>query len=561
STTDTVFHWKNGKQYLAHSPQEAPYPRSYDRIAIDHDTTDHLFLTQACNGITWHELDAESSEFPSPSSSLNKEHQSEASKWTTDTGRIQWKPSRVLDLGCGNGVWTLDAAEVWPDTLFVGLDIAPIQPSLSLLVPKLASRIRWINANFLEPLPFPTSYFDFVHIRRIARGVPEHKWDEFLQEVSRVLTPNGALEILEEDLIFPGSGVERRIYRSPSDVQAKRGAGVFLGSSSPRSISNSSNASTIQYKISHSLLEQAYKNMHADRRINLHPISILNSILPTYFHEVRAHPPVLMTFPPPEEEIWSDSSSSSSASDSDASYRSRGSSRTRGEETRRRITYRGSTISRLSTIASSIAYSIGSSAVPSSAGNSPSALSHLELQPDAVHEGALHNDGGPLSPSISISRDQQSLTKDQDTSHTIALLHPPNKETNPDAAARGPKAPSADPTFNSDLQSLTLSLALSVTDVLECKESIWDYIVQSSRTDTSKQSSSSHETSIEDNDTHDTSHDGNETEGTEASSRPHLSVDTAASGRHLVDREEFDCWFINYEEEMHGRLQLAKAMQ
>lgn len=56
----------------------------------------------------------------------------------------------------------------------------------------------------LQPLPFPDSHFDYVHIRRIARGVPEDKWPDLLEEVSRVLEPNGAVEFLEEDLIFPG---------------------------------------------------------------------------------------------------------------------------------------------------------------------------------------------------------------------------------------------------------------------------------------------------------------------------------------------------------------------
>ncbi|KAG8771307.1 hypothetical protein FRC16_005957, partial [Serendipita sp. 398] len=315
SPNGNALQWKNGRQYLAYSPQEVPYPRSYDKIAIDHDTTNHLFLNRLRNGLTWHEFNPEPSGFSAPSSSLNKEPQSSVksskSHTETETGSMSWKPNNILDLGCGNGVWILDAANLWPDAMFTGLDIAPIQPSLSLLAPHLAKRIRWVNANFLEQLPFPTSHFDFVRICRIARGVPEHKWKEFFKEVSRVLKPGGALEVFEEDLVFPG-GAEK--VRHPPLV-TKINYGEESTRSSPGSLRSSSNASTIRYRSTLSSLEQAYKDMHHERRISLRPISILSNILPAFFHEVQSHPPVLMTFPPPEEEIWSDSSSSASDSD------------------------------------------------------------------------------------------------------------------------------------------------------------------------------------------------------------------------------------------------------
>ncbi|KAF8578606.1 hypothetical protein K439DRAFT_1621189 [Ramaria rubella] len=59
-------------------------------------------------------------------------------------------------------------------------------------LPTLAARITWVLANFLEPLPFKSGDFDFVHVRRVARGVPEDRWDAFMEEVVR-------------DLFFPGS--------------------------------------------------------------------------------------------------------------------------------------------------------------------------------------------------------------------------------------------------------------------------------------------------------------------------------------------------------------------
>ncbi|KAH9480652.1 hypothetical protein JR316_0007252 [Psilocybe cubensis] len=87
-----------------------------------------------------------------------------------------------------------------------GLDIVPLHPNLQNLGSSdLASRITWVQHNFLETLPFQDEEFDFVHIKRIALGVPEDRWDKFFEEIQRVMKPGGAFEMVEEDLFFPGS--------------------------------------------------------------------------------------------------------------------------------------------------------------------------------------------------------------------------------------------------------------------------------------------------------------------------------------------------------------------
>ncbi|KAH7928422.1 hypothetical protein BV22DRAFT_979830, partial [Leucogyrophana mollusca] len=76
-----------------------------------------------------------------------------------------------------------------------GLDVVPLHPNLSGLgPPDLAARVRWVQANFLEGLPFPNDEFDFVHVKRIARGVPEDKWDDLFEEITRVMKPGGVFE-------------------------------------------------------------------------------------------------------------------------------------------------------------------------------------------------------------------------------------------------------------------------------------------------------------------------------------------------------------------------------
>ncbi|KAL0580636.1 hypothetical protein V5O48_001366 [Marasmius crinis-equi] len=162
-----------GRRHHAYPKDEVPYPRSYDREVLDLDVWETLFCNQICSSLTWHEFDE--------------------------------PPTRVLDIGCGTGSWILDCARVWRRCHFVGLDVVPLHPDLIQVGSlDLAQRITWVQHNFLEGLPFPNEEFDFVHIKRIARGVPEDKWDFLFEEITRVMKPGGAFEMIEEDLFFPG---------------------------------------------------------------------------------------------------------------------------------------------------------------------------------------------------------------------------------------------------------------------------------------------------------------------------------------------------------------------
>jgi len=45
------------------------------------------------------------------------------------------KPRRVLDIGCGTGIWIHDVAKQWAleghtDVEFIGVDLVPIQPPM-----------------------------------------------------------------------------------------------------------------------------------------------------------------------------------------------------------------------------------------------------------------------------------------------------------------------------------------------------------------------------------------------------------------------------------------------
>ncbi len=165
------------REYVHHAfpTSVVPYWHGYNAETIEAEMSTHLNVQAALHGNTLRD-------FPEGS-----------------------RPCRVLDLGCGRGVWCLEMAREWKASEFVGLDIVPIQPPLHQLGDAdLEHRVSWVVANFLEPLPFPDASFDYIHIRFILQGVPEDKWVDIFSEARRILAPGGVLEVVEGNYSFFG---------------------------------------------------------------------------------------------------------------------------------------------------------------------------------------------------------------------------------------------------------------------------------------------------------------------------------------------------------------------
>lgn len=95
------------------------------------------------------------------------------------------------------------------------MDIAPVLIPLSRSPSTSASRVSFIQANFLETWPFEDDSFDFVRIAFIGSATPEHLWQHIFDEATRVLTKKGWLQCIDEVSVFrppkPFAQVDRKL--------------------------------------------------------------------------------------------------------------------------------------------------------------------------------------------------------------------------------------------------------------------------------------------------------------------------------------------------------------
>ncbi|KAJ3918521.1 hypothetical protein F5877DRAFT_42441, partial [Lentinula edodes] len=462
----------SGRKHHPFKKEDVPYPRSYDREVLDLDVWETLFYHQICESLTWHV-------FENP-------------------------PTKVLDIGCGTGSWILDCARIWRTCHFVGIDLVPIQPDLQQVGSSdLAHRVTWIQGNFLESLPFPNEEFDFVHIKRISLGVPEDKWDYLFEEILRVMKPGAAFEMIEEDLMFPGGAirvddenesipenfnshpVESTLFSDSGARQHSSASSIssfyfasgpeIRNRNRPRSSSSTDSSSTatdianshIESRIissgstaapfllrtlpkppvnprDHSMLEMIYNEMNAARFVNLSPLSLLPNLLGLYFKDLRTHPPVIFTFPPIPVVEQSRSSDPDPDPDEDAQDAIRPS--------------------------------------PLSAGLPDHWINMRQIvkreSPYVIYDGSRLS---ALSPSTRASILSSSIK--QPTSSSLASEIDPPRGTH-DMFSPRPHNPDHDvrfrlpnTTMNIDLRSLNLHLALRVTEILACSETMWEWVL------------------------------------------------------------------------------------
>ncbi|RUS19808.1 S-adenosyl-L-methionine-dependent methyltransferase [Endogone sp. FLAS-F59071] len=101
---------------------------------------------------------------------------------------------RVLDVGCGAGIWSVDMARDFPNSTFVGTDI------VSKFTTSHPPNCRFVVANTLEGLPFEDNYFHYVFQRKMAVAFSIEDWAKAIRELIRVTKPGGYIELGKDHL-------------------------------------------------------------------------------------------------------------------------------------------------------------------------------------------------------------------------------------------------------------------------------------------------------------------------------------------------------------------------
>jgi SAM-dependent methyltransferase len=104
----------------------------------------------------------------------------------------------------------------FPECEFLGIDIAPLQPTTVL--PKNCS---FELANVLEGIPKPDNWFDYVRHRFLVGAMPADKWKPYIQECARVCASGGWVEIVESDAQIVSGGPACQQFNAWSAQGAK----------------------------------------------------------------------------------------------------------------------------------------------------------------------------------------------------------------------------------------------------------------------------------------------------------------------------------------------------
>ena len=124
------------------------------------------------------------------------------------------QPARILDVGCGTGLWAYELCGEFPRARVVGFDLVPSKRPWP-------AGYRFVRGNLLQGLPFADDRFDFVHQRLLMSGVPVKAWARTVTELVRVTRPGGWLELVEAEFDIAPAGpstgrmleVTWRLYR------------------------------------------------------------------------------------------------------------------------------------------------------------------------------------------------------------------------------------------------------------------------------------------------------------------------------------------------------------
>ncbi|KAI8808773.1 S-adenosyl-L-methionine-dependent methyltransferase [Cladochytrium replicatum] len=139
---------------------------------------------------------------------------------------------KILDVGCGSGIWLAEMHRDYPNGEYFGVDLNTSE--FAKAFQNIADqKITFVQGNVLERLPFEDNTFDYVHQQRLVLAIPERLWRPVLEELSRVLKPGGVLDIVEIDPMPQHHGSPSKLQMDREELSFKmfmaRGINIRIG--------------------------------------------------------------------------------------------------------------------------------------------------------------------------------------------------------------------------------------------------------------------------------------------------------------------------------------------
>jgi len=104
-----------------------------------------------------------------------------------------FEPNAILDIGCGEGQWAMEVADIYQDSVVVGVDVALIQEQKS--VPQ---NCEFYIGNMLDKdLQFREEPFDLIQSRSMAMGISDESWPTYVEAIYNEMTPGGWVQFIE----------------------------------------------------------------------------------------------------------------------------------------------------------------------------------------------------------------------------------------------------------------------------------------------------------------------------------------------------------------------------
>ncbi|KAH7133504.1 S-adenosyl-L-methionine-dependent methyltransferase [Dactylonectria macrodidyma] len=204
----------------------------FDEISAFSETTtlaSSILKYREENGRTYHSYKAGS--YILPNDEVDQQHH--LSLLTLD-GRLFASPAgkekplgRVLDAGCGTGIWALDFSDEHPETEVIGVDLSAIQPTF--VPPNLSFFVDDLEAEWAYSKPF-----DFIYLRAMTGSIRD--WPNLFRQAFENLNPGGYIELL--DPIYPVTSDDGTVSKDSAvykwskllnDAAAKLGSGLDSG--------------------------------------------------------------------------------------------------------------------------------------------------------------------------------------------------------------------------------------------------------------------------------------------------------------------------------------------